>query len=374
MTLSWQGARRVAHGSAAPLEPELVALSAALGRVLADPLRSLVDVPGVDTVAMDGWAVRGPGPWTVVGASAAGGPALELGEGDAVDVATGSQLPGGATGVLRREDGSQPEGRLTGRARDTDVRPRGEQCRAGEVVLPTGTRLGPPALGLAAAVGADHLRVIRRARVAAVILGDEVTSSGAPAAGQVRDSLGPQLPGWVAHLGGQLVGSTRVPDDRAGTVSALGVDADVVVVTGGTSGGRGDHLRPALSALGAELLVDSVDVRPGHPMLLSRLPAGTLVVGVPGNPLAAVAALTTLLWPLLDGLLGRVLAVPPCVQAAGLSPPSQGVALVPCDLQGGTVSPVGYSGPAMLRGVAMADGLAAVGADGSVLWLAFPWA
>lgn len=373
MTASWQQARRLAHAAAAGRTVERVALPAALGRVLAEPVRALVDLPGVDTVAMDGWAVRGPGPWRVVGASPAGAPRSALMPGDAVEVATGSQCPAGATGIVRVEDGTVADHRLSGPVRHGDVRPRGEQCRVGEVLLGAGSILRPPALGLAAAVGVDRLAVLARPRVAGVVLGDEVVAGGLPTAGQVRDAVGPQLPGWVTAYGGQWLGLTRAPDALPSTCAALGVAADVVVVSGGTSVGRGDFLRSALVALGATPVVDGVTVRPGHPMLLQRLPSGTLVIGLPGNPLAAVVALTTLLGPLLAGLLGRDLAVLPDLTGTGLAPPAQGSTLLPGRLRDGALEPAGHGGSAMLRGAAGADGLAAVHADGTVQWVAFPW-
>ena len=242
-------------------------------------------------------------------------------------------------------------------------------------MLPAGRVLRPPALGLAAAVGVDRLEVLRRPRVAAVILGDEVIDAGLPAAGQVRDAIGPQLAGWVHELGGDIVGRCAVPDDLDSTTAALaGWDqqVEVVVVTGGTSVGRGDHLRPALGAQGGVALVDGVEVRPGHPMLLYRLPSGTLVIGLPGNPLAAVVALVTLLWPLLDGFLGRELpTLPTC--SAQVAIPAAGTALVPCTVVEGQIAPVAHAGSAMLRGVAGAAGLAVADAGGGVRWLAFPW-
>ena len=373
MTVTWQQARQLAQAAGTGGGAEQVALSAALGRVLAAPLLALVDLPGVDTVAMDGWGVCGPGPWRVVGGSPAGAPRRSLAPGEAVEVATGSQLPSGATGIVRVEDGTATAGQLSGAVRRGDVRPQGEQCRVGEVVLAAGTTLTPPALGLAAAVGADLVMVLARPRVAAVVLGNEVVASGLPGAGQVRDAVGPQLPGWVAAFGGEWVGLTRAPDDLASTCAALGVAADVVVVSGGTSVGRGDFLRAALVALGATAVVDGVTVRPGHPMLLQRLPSGALVIGLPGNPLAAIVALLTLLGPVLAGLLGRPLAELPELSPAGLVAPAQGSVLLPGRLRDGGFDRAGHGGSAMLRGAAGADGLAVVQADGTVRWLAFPW-
>ena len=373
MTVSWHQARRLAHAAGSGGSTEQVALSAALGRVLAAPLLAMVDLPGVDTVAMDGWAVCGTGPWLVVGGSPAGAPRSSLAPGEAVEVATGSQLPSGATGIVRVEDGTSTAGRLRGSVRRGDVRPQGEQCRVGEVVLRAGSPLTPPALGLAAAVGVDRLTVLTRPGVAGVVLGDEVVAAGLPAAGRVRDAVGPQLPGWVGAFGGEWLGLTRAPDDLASTCAALGRAAEVVVVSGGTSVGRGDFLRAALRDLGATAIVDGVTVRPGHPMLLQRLPSGTLVIGLPGNPLAAVVALMTLLGPLLDGLLGREQVQPPELTGTGLPAPAQGSTLRPGRLRDGALDPAGHAGPAMLRGAATADGLTVAHSDGTVQWLAFPW-
>ena len=379
MTLSWGQARWLAYESGRPLGSEVVALAEALGRILAEPVQALVDLPGVDTVAMDGWAVCGPGPWSMVGASPAGAPRSSLGPGEAVEVATGSQCPAGATEVVRAEDGvlrgQQLSGQqLSGRSRDGDVRLRGEQCQLGEVVLAAGTVLRPPGVGLAAAVGADTVTVRRRPRVAAVILGDEIVATGVPAAGQVRDALGPQLAGWVTALGGEFLGRAAAPDDLLSTCTALDVAAEVVVVTGGTSAGRGDYLRAALVACGARPIVDGVEVRPGRPMLLHRLPSGTLVLGLPGNPLAAIVALVTLLSPVLDGCLGRALVNPPELPVGELgSPLAQRTTAVPCLRSNGTLTPVDHQGTAMLRGVAHADGLLVTHPDGAAQWLAFPW-
>ena len=377
MTVSWGQARQFAYDAGGPLGSEVVALAEALGRILAEPVVALVDLPGVDTVAMDGWAVCGPGPWSVLGASPAGAPRSALGPGEAVEVATGSQRPVGATGVVRAEDGALVGQQLSGRSGDGDVRLRGEQCQAGEVVLVAGIALRPPGLGLAAAVGTDTVTVRRRPRVAAVILGDEIVATGVPAAGQVRDALGPQLVGWVTALGGEFLGRAAVPDDLPSTCTALGVAAEVVVVTGGTSAGRGDYLRAALAACGASSVVDGVEVRPGRPMLLHRLPSGTLVIGLPGNPLAAIVALVTLLGPVLDGCLGRALPNPPELPAPPMGeltlPLGHRTTAVPCACRNGALTPVDHQGTAMLRGVAHADGLLITHPDGAAQWLAFPW-
>ncbi|WP_340288298.1 molybdopterin molybdotransferase MoeA, partial [Aquipuribacter hungaricus] len=305
-------------GSALAPAPVTVPVGEALGTVLAAPLHALGDVPAADASAMDGFAVRGPGPWRVVGQALAGaGPSAPLDDGHAVEVATGALVPAGTDRVLPVEvvrlvgaaagadavvhlDGTPPDRR--------HVRPRGEECSAGEPLLPAGRRVVPGVLGLAASTGSDCLQVRRRPRVAALLTGDEVVAAGLPVPGQVRDAVGPLLPGAVASLGGDLVALERcgdAPGELDAALERLGSGgADVLLTCGMAGSGPADRLRPWLARTGARLVVDGVEVRPGHPMLLASLPGGTPLVGLPGNPLAAVAALLGLLGPLLDGLSG----------------------------------------------------------------------
>ena len=319
---------------------------------------------------MDGFAVRGEGPWSVRGRVLAGGaPAAPLGPGDAVEVATGALVPAGTDRVLPVEvvavDGAvlRLDGPAPGRVH---VRPRGEECEAGEVLLPAGRRVRAGVLGLAASTGSDTLLVRRRPRVAALLTGDELVTSGLPVPGQVRDAVGPLLPAAVASLGGDLVGLRRcgdAPGELADALAALTSDGCDVVLTCGMAGaGPADRLRPWLAEVGARLVVDSVVVRPGHPMVLAELPGGRPLVGLPGNPLAAVAALLGLLGPLLDGLGGRTAEEPERAGLVGWEPRGRpATVLLPVRRRADrTVEPSGRSGPAQLRGLAAADAVAVV--------------
>jgi len=161
-------------------------------------------------------------------------------------------------------------------------------------------------LGLAAATGHDTLVVIPPASVDVFILGDEITGSGPPAPGRTRDALGPQLPAWLNALGAAPPSIGRLPDRLADLTDALTASrADLIVTTGGTSVGPRDHVRAAVAQAGGQIIVEGVHVKPGHPMLLAALPDDRWLVGLPGNPLAACAALLTLVGPLLNGLHGR---------------------------------------------------------------------
>ncbi|MFJ2862776.1 molybdopterin molybdotransferase MoeA [Kitasatospora sp. NPDC087314] len=383
--LSWPQAREAARRAGLrPLPAIGLPLAETLGRTLAEPLTALTDLPAFDTSAMDGWAVAGPGPWRVAGRVLAGrAEAAPLADGMAVEIATGAQLPSGATAVLRRERGRTDGTLLHERGHQSlttgqDVRPRGQECRRGEVLLPGGLPVGPAVLGLAAACGHDRLAVRRRPVVELLVLGDELLASGVPGPGLVRDALGPLLPPWLRTAGAEVAEVRFVRDDFGLLRDALRHStADVVVTTGGTAAGPVDFLHRALAEAGARLLVDGVAVRPGHPMLLAELPptgipsaeaspGGRHLVGLPGNPLAAVAGAVTLALPLLHARSGRSASSPALAPAAvGLPGHPVDTRLLPVRRTADGVVPLAFDGPAMLRGLARAEALAVVPPGGA---------
>ncbi len=384
--VGWAEARTAARYAARPGEPVELPLPGALGHVLAEPLPALTDLPAFDTSAMDGWAVAGPGPWALDDSGPgvlAGDTPERLPDGHAVAIATGARVPDGATAVLRSEHGFAGGGRLTAPATPPhggDIRPRGQECRTGDLLLPAGALVTPAVLGLAAAAGYDRLTVTRRPRAEVLVLGDELLTEGVPAGGRVRDALGPLVAPWLAGLGADVVATRHLGDSAPALRDALtGGDAEVLVTTGSTAAGPVDHLRPALRELGATFVVDGVAVRPGHPMLLAALPDGRHVVGLPGNPLAAVSALLTLADPLLRTLADRDPEAGP--GPARLAERVQGhpedTRLVPVSHRRGTATPLRFHGPAMLRGIASATALAVIppggaGAGASVHLLGLP--
>ncbi|MEN8649678.1 molybdopterin molybdotransferase MoeA [Streptomyces sp. 21So2-11] len=420
----WAEARAVAAraGRAAAPRTHRVPLGQALGQVLAEPLDALTDLPSFDTSAMDGWAVAGPGPWSVKqgGGVLAGHAAPEpLADGEAVRIATGARIPPDATAVIRSEHARAEEGKGSGNGllyalrevlQGQDIRPRGQECRTGDRLLPAGSLVTPAVLGLAAAAGYDELLTVPRPRVEVLILGDELLTSGLPHDGMVRDALGPLLDPWLRALGADVTATRRLGDDADTLHHAVTTsDADLVITTGGTAAGPVDHVHPILRKAGAELLVDGVAVRPGHPMLLARLAQDRYLVGLPGNPLAAVSGLLTLAEPLLRARAQLPSLEPYC------SPVRDAVSGHPYDTrlvpvvhrtesrtdsrtdsrtgvgggrEGGRgggqeqgreqAVPLHYSGPAMLRGIAAADGLAVVPpggaqADQELEILDLPW-
>ncbi|MFM9050019.1 MAG: molybdopterin molybdotransferase MoeA [Actinomycetota bacterium] len=387
--LPWDQARRVASAAAAPLAARTARLDEAVGAVLAEPIVALSDLPPFASAAMDGYAVAGPSPWqldTDDTRLAGGTNDAPIRAGTAVPIATGAPLPPGADAVLRHEDayvetalhGNRLYSRdpLTGIPDDTgatvppgtDVRPQGEECRAGEPLIDAGTIVGPAAVGLAAAAGYDDLDVIPPPIVAVLVVGDELLDRGLPRPGRVRDALGPLVPPWLASLGARANPPIRVPDSRQALLDEIDDStADVIVTTGSTASGPVDHLHDVLDHLGARWIVDGVQVRPGHPMLLAALPDGRHVVGLPGNPLAAVSGLLTLAAPLIASLCGqpaRGLATTDALLLDGATPHPEDTRLVPVQLEYGDTDVVArrlrFGGPAMLRGLALADGMAVI--------------
>ncbi|WP_206309404.1 molybdopterin molybdotransferase MoeA [Streptomyces sp. A0642] len=413
--LAWREARAVAAraGRAVPSRTVRLPLDQALGQVLAEPLAALTDLPSFDTSAMDGWAVAGPGPWTIrdsEGILAGHAAPAPLPDGEALRIATGARIPADVTAVIRSEHAYADEAKGLLHAQrqvdpGQDIRPRGQECRSGDELLPAGALVTPAVLGLAAAAGYDELPARPRPRVDVLVLGDELLPAGLPRDGLIRDALGPMIGPWLRALGADVSAPRRLGDDAEALRQALtGSEADLIVTTGGTAAGPVDHVHPVLARIGAELLVDGVAVRPGHPMLLARLAdRGPYVVGLPGNPLAAVSGLLTLAEPLLRGLAGRPAEAPyrvpvrddvhghphdtrlvPVVHRASGAPgrgPASATHRDATGTGGGTeyVVPLHYNGPAMLRGVAAADGLAVVEPGGvrsgtEVEILDLPWA
>jgi molybdopterin molybdotransferase len=363
-----------------------------VGATLAAHLVIPGDLPEFDLAAMDGYAVAGDGPWRVIDVtgSRAGHPwPGRLRPGDAVPIATGGVVPVGTVAVLPVEDSALigDELRAGIPAPGRHIRRAGEDARAGEVLVPAGTRITPALVGLASSARVATLTVRRPPNLTVVVTGDELIGNGP---GCVPDALGPMLPSLAESLGGTAVQLSRVGDDVDLGPLLREATTDVVVVTGSTSVGRSDRLRPALHDLRATLLVDGVNCRPGHPMLLARLGDSaaapgrqTWVVGLPGNPYAAFVAAHTLLGPLFAGLTGRRL--PPLPRARLIGPPAPRSAsisgarpvppaltygsaasgptrIVPVQwtIDGAGVRPCPGAGAAFLRGAARADALAIV--------------
>ncbi|HEY5230908.1 MAG TPA: molybdopterin molybdotransferase MoeA [Galbitalea sp.] len=400
---TWADARRLSYGAglsgagsataASAGAAELVALGDAAGRRLARDVVALCDLPHYVSSAMDGWAVSGAPPWRVVDAESLSS-GESLGSGECRAIVTGAALPPGATAVLRSEhavvtrDGDGESVTTTAGARADEprdgehMRLAGTEATTGQLLIASGTLLNPAHVALAASAGHDELAVAPRPRVRLVLTGDEVVASGIPASGRVRDSFGPVLPSLIAGLGGIVAQAIHLDDSRQAMIDALSADPaghELIVTTGSTGTSSADHLRPALRQLGADILIDGIRMRPGGPSLLARLDDGRFVVGLPGNPLAAILALLTLAEPLLAGLTGapapRTHRVEVGAELAGRASTSL---LVPYRLEDGRAAASTWRGSAMMRGLADSDGVLVCPPDGIAIGasadaFALPW-
>jgi molybdopterin molybdotransferase len=379
---SWDDARLVAATTFTVLQSEKLIVADCIGRTLANDARSLVDLPTYATSAMDGYAVSGQGPWQIIGEVKAGLPMKsQLQPGQAVGIATGAVIPAGTFGVIRWEFAQVNGTELVGQVlANQEIRPAAHECAAGDVLIQAGTILNPAMIGLLAAAGLDYVDVVVKPRVALVLLGDEIQLSGIPSDGLVRDALGPQLPGWLIAMGAQVISTEYISDQLDLVVEALQkacASADVVITTGGTAQGPRDFLHAALELIGADILVDTVKVRPGHPMLLAHK-GKTAILGLPGNPQSAVVALVSLGQPVITSQLGQPQKTLRTVMTASeLTAPESFTRLIIGNVIQDQFHVAPYLGSAMLRGLAHSEGFAIVtkeltGVGEQVRWLDLP--
>lgn len=312
------GARDRMLADVSALPAETVHISEAAGRVLAEPVTAIRDQPPFNASAMDGWAVRSadaPGTLRIVGESAAGhGFAGRVGPGEAVRIFTGAAVPAGCDAIVIQEDAAHDGDHVTVPAveRGHHLRPAGGDFRAGQALLAAGARIDPWRLSLAAAAGRAELSVVRRPRVALFSTGEEIVEAPAtPGPFQIYDSGSRALAALVTTWGAEVSRAKPIRDDLATTIQALrDAQGDLVVTVGGASVGDHDLVRAAAEALGLELSVASVNVRPGKPTFFGRLGDGRLMLGLPGNPASAMVCAELFLRPLVAALQGADPALP----------------------------------------------------------------
>ncbi|WP_237241549.1 molybdopterin molybdotransferase MoeA [Rothia nasimurium] len=392
---SWQQARQLLHQAGATLarsDEEVPLAQEAIGRTLSKDARALLPVPHYDSSAMDGYATAGAPPWQLLThPPAAEGEnihqrVLPLTPGQATPVLTGGLIPPGTDAVLRQEhalvDGNtlRPDPKVFGQgypALGADIRRAGEELSANSTVLPAGTLITARHLGALATLGLDTLTVTARPTVAIAYTGNEIITSGLPGPGQVRDAYSMAFPHIIENLGASVSSVRRLPDSKTQLTHWLTTTgADLLLITGGSSTSTADWVRRALADLDASYLFESVAIRPGHPALAARLPASNnptspLVLGLPGNPLAAYTALYSYLPPWLTGATGAPLAE---LAEGILTHPIPGyrkhdLRLLPATLtptpEGRKLTPLPKTQSHMLTSFATADALALIPPDGA---------
>jgi len=314
----------------APVSQELAPLAACAGRILRQPLFAERDAPPFDRVAMDGIAFRAGDlarrRFRLAGIQAAGSPALPLeSDGDCIEVMTGAILPSGCDTVVPIEQLQTADGHAE---LDSACRPepwrhvhrRGADARAGERLLDAGTRLGPPELAIAASAGEARLPVSRAPRIALITTGDELVEPGQPIAGhQVRRSNAYGLGAALTLAGFPPQADLQLPDREDAIAAALGAalaQNDVLVLSGGVSAGRFDHVPRVLASLGVRERFHGIAQRPGRPMWFGTGAAGTAVFALPGNPVSVLVCLARYVVPALSGLVGAARTAVPQVAMA----------------------------------------------------------
>lgn len=314
-------ARELVLECALPLGVEPVPLDDALGRVLAQQLRSDAAVPPFDSSAMDGFAVRSedlvaaredaPVTLAVVGESRAGQPMSEpVGPSQAAVISTGAVVPAGTDAVVPIERVSVHDGHVRLHepvAAGNDIRRSGEDIRPGTVVLEAGRRLSAAAVGVAASLGRAQVECGRRPLVSVIATGDELLEPGEPSrAGAIYNSNGHAIPALARGVGADTQAPGSVGDDPRDTrrviSQALGA-SDVLVLCGGVSVGPHDHVRGTLAELGAEERFWGLALRPGKPTWFGTR-GQQLVFGLPGNPVSAMVTFTLLVAPALRAMSG----------------------------------------------------------------------
>ncbi len=310
-----------------PLASRKVSLLEGAGCCLATPLVAAIDSPPFENSAMDGYAVRAadllaasnesPVALKLLGEAPAGaGTQLQIKEGETVRILTGGPVPDGADAVVQQEHAEKAGNKVlfSRPARRSDnIRPRGEDVKAGEGLLPKGAVLRPHEIGLLASQGLLEAEVVPRPKAMVLVTGSELVSPGAPLGpGKIYNSNGPALVAALQRWFVETVDLGHVPDDEKAigrVIAGASGECDLLLVSGGVSVGDYDYTRRALDSLGFEEIFWKVAVKPGKPLLFGRLPARkgrhAWVFGLPGNPLSSLVCLEEFVRPAIERMQGR---------------------------------------------------------------------
>ncbi len=315
-------ARELILAGAAPPPVERVAVTTALGRVLAAAVRAEQDIPPLDNSAMDGYGLRSrdvqeaaPGkPVRLrVVAEIPAGRFYEgcVGPGEAVRIMTGAPIPRGVDAVIRREwveEGDDQVVLTRPVAAGNDLRRAGEDVAAGAVVLRAGQLVTPAVVGMLAAVGRPYVEVYARPRVAVIATGDEIVDfPDVPGPGMIRNSNSYSLAALVTQAGGVPLRVPLVRDDLEElrrVVAEAAAACDLVLTTGGVSMGDYDFVRRVLDQVAGGIVFWKVKMKPGKPLVYGRV-GSTPLVGLPGNPVSVMVSFEQFVRPLMRKMSGR---------------------------------------------------------------------
>ncbi len=306
---------------------ESVSLGESAGRVLAKPIVADRDYPPFDRSTRDGFAVRAAevseagATLEIIGEARAGTAfAGKIGPGQCIEIMTGAAAPSGVDAVIMIEH-ARVEGRRVRFDRAVrcgeNIVPRGAEARGGAELLAAGTRIGAAETAVAGQVGATRLEVARRPRLAILSTGDEVVGvADAPGPLEVRNSNGVSIAALARLAGAEpvLLGNARDEKNELRRGIERGLEADVLVLSGGVSAGKYDLVEPVLRELGAEFIFDSVAIRPGKPVVFGAC-RGKVFFGLPGNPASTIVTFELFVRAALELLSGAEARELPIVAA-----------------------------------------------------------
>ncbi len=317
------------HGAARRLGRESVALAAAHGRILAEPVTAQVNQPPANVSAMDGYAVRHAdmklsATLRVTGESRAGGPFYgKLNPGEAIRIFTGAHVPPGADHILIQEDTRRDGDTVTvtfEQPRPENIRRKGMDFAQGALLVPAGHALSEGAISLAAAGNTGRVSVRKAPRIGVLANGDELAEAGSQlTTGQVVNSIQPALLAILCRWGAIALDLGVSRDTEEDVRKRLAAPCDVIVSIGGASVGDYDVVRSAFAAEGFAPIFEKVAVKPGKPTWFSAKDSH-LALGLPGNPAAAMVTAQLFLRPLIAALTGAT-PEPACLQRAHTTTP-----------------------------------------------------
>ena len=362
---------------ASPLPPVELELDKAARHYLHGPLHAKRTQPAADLSAMDGYALSStafPGPWHVIGESAAGRPfAGALEHDQAVRIFTGAHVPAGADTILIQEEASRDGDILMATAKDAlapgmHIRTAGGDFSSSDTVLTTGTLLEAGPCALAAMAGHGTVQVGRWPHVTIVATGDELLPPGSECSpAQIPSSNSPMLHAMLSNMPCKITDAGIIPDrltDLETRLSALASTTDIIVTTGGASVGDHDLVQAALRNIGADMDFWKVAMRPGKPVMAGKI-GDTIVLGLPGNPTSAFVTAFLFLLPLIRHMAGSLSPLPEIFEAKtnnALFPGGNRAEYVRARVEGraitafntrdsGLVSPLSHSNALIIRDV-----------------------
>ncbi|MDO8810941.1 MAG: molybdopterin molybdotransferase MoeA [Gallionella sp.] len=385
--LSVAAAQQCVLDSVAAFGAEQVKLEQSLGRVLAEEVRANRDQPPYNISAMDGYALRSadlaviPATLEIIEDIKAGDmPAKTLASGQCARIMTGAPMPQGADAVIRVEDtGALADNRVQINLAvkpGNDIRRLGENMRNGEVVLTLGTAITPGVIGVLATVKRAQVQVYRRPRVAILSTGNELEGLDEPVdPNKIPNSNSYALMAQVQALGIEpvLLGIARDDPDELARYLKRGLEYDVLLVSGGTSVGVHDYVRPTIEALGAQMLFWRVSMKPGHPVAFGKV-GEKIIFGLPGNPVSSMVCFEQFVVPALRRMMGHARTYRRTIEARMTHNVkhqpgrTEFIRVLLAKEDGGyTATSTGAQGSGMLLSMARADGLAVVPGDSAGL-------